>query len=315
MTKLLRTIEAWAPNPTTQEKVWHYDLTYETSHGSGASLLTQVERCGALGGCLPAKQFGWQSTTGAQWDEIPLPASSLPPNTAPIVLDLDGDGRDDVVYAHENSLIYVLSTLDPSKPLLHEGSVMAQGGFAAFDGKTARPIDLDGDGRDEIVVPGTFRASTTSSRSRPRSRSSTPPSRRGTSRPPASTRAARCPCTSRTSTATACPTWSGALRVSTTGGWSLQLNAGAFAFKPAVSIGDRTSMPLTTADGVPTSFAADQGDHRATLYLGVATTALGSSLIVGLLLDTQGHPGPASPPCRAVRRPRRIRCRSRRSRT
>ena len=288
VTRRLATIDAWAPNPTTPEKVWHYDLTYDTSHGSGASLLVQVQRCGALGGCLPAKQFGWQSSAGAQWDHIQLSHSSLV--GVPIVLDLDGDGRDDVVYAAENGQIIVLDTLDPSKPLLHEGSVMAEGGFAEFDAATARPIDLDGDGRDELIVPGTqpgeydvLSLATSLAVDVPAFSALHIPALDATPAYFADLDGDGLP-----------DLIGGAPRSSSAWDWSFQMNAGGFAFKPAVAIGDPSTAPLTVG-GVPTSFAADQGQHRATIYYGKTTTGFSPGQLVGLLLDTQGHPGPGDP--------------------
>ena len=113
-TRRLLSIAMIAPNPALLAKVWEYKFDYETSAGSGRSLLKSVKRCGALGGCTRAKQFGWYqsdfpSFTATTIAPVPVGgadsgyiapgdviASGLAPTTK--VFDADGDGLDDVIY-------------------------------------------------------------------------------------------------------------------------------------------------------------------------------------------------------------------------
>jgi RHS repeat-associated protein len=113
-TRLLESISMSAPNPAVVAKVWEYKFGYGAGTGSGRSLLTSVKRCGALGGCTRAKEFGWYSSgfptfTATTIAAVPLGgdyAGYIPPGgdaggmIQPItkVFDADGDGLDDVIY-------------------------------------------------------------------------------------------------------------------------------------------------------------------------------------------------------------------------
>ena len=63
-TKRLRAIEMHGPNPVTTEPLWSYALSYETGPAAGRSLLASIKKCGAVGGCLLAKQFHY----GNPWE-------------------------------------------------------------------------------------------------------------------------------------------------------------------------------------------------------------------------------------------------------
>lgn len=109
----LKSIVMSAPNPASTEKVWEYDLDYDTSIGSGRSLLKSVKRCGALGGCTRAKLFDWYQTASPAFTAKPIAPvniggvnSGTVPNNGSVsggrpltkVFDADGDGLDDVIY-------------------------------------------------------------------------------------------------------------------------------------------------------------------------------------------------------------------------
>ena len=113
-TRRLLSISMSAPNPAVVAKVWEYKFGYRAGSGSGRSLLTSVKRCGALGGCTRAKEFGWYSSgfptfTASTIAAVPLGgdyAGYIPPGgdvrgmIQPLtkVFDADGDGLDDVIY-------------------------------------------------------------------------------------------------------------------------------------------------------------------------------------------------------------------------
>jgi RHS repeat-associated protein len=109
----LKSIVMSAPNPVSTEKVWEYDLDYDSSIGSGRSLLKSVKRCGALGGCTRAKLFDWYQTTSPAFTAKTIAPvnigganSGTVPNNGSVgggrpltkVFDADGDGLDDVIY-------------------------------------------------------------------------------------------------------------------------------------------------------------------------------------------------------------------------
>jgi len=107
----LKSIGMYAPNPTAPSLVWRYDLDYTVS-GSQRSLLSSVQRCEAIGGCLWAKQFTYSAGGGVFFQSQPVvPAPILPSDydlslvSAPAgeapalrLLDLNGDGASDLLF-------------------------------------------------------------------------------------------------------------------------------------------------------------------------------------------------------------------------
>jgi RHS repeat-associated protein len=298
VTQRLAAIEAWAPNPVTPSKVWRYDLTYDTSPGSGASILTKVQRCGALGGCLPAKRFGWASSAGPAYEALAETHSAM--TGAPLVLDLDGDGRDDVLYAGltEEAGVFVLTTADPKKPLavetsLHQGSVPAW-----FDPSTARPVDVDGDGTDELVLPGSQPGAydlvfLDSSLHAP-----SPSIRMLPWLVEGSGANGQAPAFFADLDGDGLPDLLGGSPQqpgSAYWNWAFALNTGYGDFGPATPVNPGgLAIPPIQVDGVPASFAIDEGRRRATLYFGETQGPLGNGL-AGFWLDTHGHPQSAGP--------------------
>lgn len=109
----IKSIVMSAPNPASTQKVWEYDLGYDTSIGSGRSLLKSVKRCGALGGCTRAKLFDWYQSAspaftastiapvdvgGSASGSVPTGAGGGRIQPVTKVFDADGDGLDDVIY-------------------------------------------------------------------------------------------------------------------------------------------------------------------------------------------------------------------------
>jgi hypothetical protein len=289
VTQRLAAIEAWAPNPyAPASKVWEYDLTYETSPGSGASLLTKVQRCDKTGTCLPAKRFGWTSSAGPAYAQIHEKHAGM--TGKPLVLDLDGDGRDDVLFTDLNRNVRALSTADPAAPLRVETLLPDVSDLA-----TSRPIDLDGDGRDELVVPhdntryDVLRLSSTL-------HALSASMATAHVEVPGADVASRTPALFADLDGDGLPDLlEGGQQTDTVWSWAYRLNEGGMTFHPAVALnpGGLTVTPLP-GDGEPTSFAADQGQRRATLYFGEYQETWGQEVLgevlVGVLLDTAGHP-------------------------
>src|SRR5690242_7621188 len=107
----LKTIKMYAPDPAATSLVWQYNLTYAIS-GSQRSLLTAVQRCEAVGGCLWSKQFSYSPVGNLAFQSQPLvPAAikatdydfsltSAPDGEVPAMqlLDLNGDGAHDLLF-------------------------------------------------------------------------------------------------------------------------------------------------------------------------------------------------------------------------
>ncbi len=107
----LKAVAMYAPNPTAKSLVWLYQLSYATS-GSGRSLLTSVQRCEAVGGCVWAKEFGYSPAGGVAFQGQPLvlapitasdydlSLASAPEGEVPALqmLDLNGDGASDLLF-------------------------------------------------------------------------------------------------------------------------------------------------------------------------------------------------------------------------
>jgi RHS repeat-associated protein len=191
-TRRLESISMSAPNPAVVAKVWEYKFNYGNGSGSGRSLLTSVKRCGALGGCTRAKEFGWYSSgfptfTATTIAAVPLGGTETGPVpndgiaeslTLPVtkVFDADGDGLDDVIYYPGISYDPGTSTATEHDPQVRlgyrdAGSIHPLGhGFPAlvttgylsgsggettymlpnFYNSVTRPVDIDGDGSDEL---------------------------------------------------------------------------------------------------------------------------------------------------------------------
>jgi RHS repeat-associated protein len=98
-----------ATSPT--KLIWSYKLGYGKSQFTNRSELTSIQWCDAANVCMPATQFKWNrftapanrpdfgNTNDYKITSTPL-GGEMPPNFTRFMLqDLDGDGRDDLLYS------------------------------------------------------------------------------------------------------------------------------------------------------------------------------------------------------------------------
>jgi RHS repeat-associated protein len=172
----IKTISMYAPNPTATSKVWQYNLTYEQSVATNRSLLKTVQQCSSIGGCAWLKQFDWIATAAtpefmtfptlaaplyANYDD---PSSNAQESPTAQVLDLNGDGAQDLMY-HPGSIVFDFTV--PNHALLGKRSALGGNFVPLGEGPynierndtsnygnlrlgSSYPIDLDGDGKVEL---------------------------------------------------------------------------------------------------------------------------------------------------------------------
>lgn len=165
-TTLLQSIDMYAPNPSTTEKVWSYSLTYERSKTTGRSLLRHVRRCDALSVCMWARSFDWEQANRPSFTAIDLPGEFAPDymhwavwKPSFVVFDADGDGRDDLLYradadAQTDLKVFLRHAGQGSSPLAVRRHATPSGAAlsAAVNLDLTRPVDSDGDGTVEMFA-------------------------------------------------------------------------------------------------------------------------------------------------------------------
>ena len=130
--------------------VRRYELTYESSGGAGArSRLQSVQECGVGGSdCYSPTTFRWTNGT-VGWSPETNTGQVVP--AQPLVMDINGDGRDDVVYSNAASGSGTWHYLLANSNGGYNAAVST--GIANVNFGLALPIDWDGDGRWDFVVP------------------------------------------------------------------------------------------------------------------------------------------------------------------
>lgn len=132
-----------------------YDLEYHQSDASvtGRSLLSSIQECAGTS-CLPETTVEWDYPTqaGFDWDRTNRPAIT----NSVRILDVDGDGRDDVVYPKQGSEShdtwhFLRSTTEIDTTTGFEAEVDT--GLRAEWAEYSRVLDYNGDGRGDILYP------------------------------------------------------------------------------------------------------------------------------------------------------------------
>lgn len=130
--------------------VRRFDVSYAAAGGSGRSRLAAVQECSGTA-CLPATTFSWgYYGTGWGWWDVNLGLSASTAATA-LPGDVDGDGCEDLTYFDSTSGRWQVlrgSTIGYTGPAISVGPVTSA---AAPD---AISIDVDGDGRRDVFIPG-----------------------------------------------------------------------------------------------------------------------------------------------------------------
>lgn len=167
LVKRLAAITMLAPNPDSTRPVWTYRLGYSSSSNTDRSLLGSVEKCGILPdgtvtGCLWSKRFEWygsgplQFTTQDVYTSIIWSAPGSQSGALVHTLDVDGNGRDDVLYQPGKA------TGDPDPRLvLSRDAALDTVTFASANNSAflpsmrlgaVQPVDVDGNGTSEVFV-------------------------------------------------------------------------------------------------------------------------------------------------------------------
>ncbi|MFE9139395.1 SpvB/TcaC N-terminal domain-containing protein [Streptomyces sp. NPDC007355] len=172
-TKRVKEIQMWAPNPGATELVRSYKLSYlPVGEGAGErkrSLLREVKEVGAKGGSLLAKQFTWSQSANPTFTPVTtLGGSGITLEKRPenqtwempgsITADLDNDGTDDLIYSTggANARHFArFSTRNAQGIPDALGTIVdldTHGWPSATQVQDARAVDVDGDGKTEIIT-------------------------------------------------------------------------------------------------------------------------------------------------------------------
>jgi len=132
----------------TGRTVHSFDLAYGPPGATGRSRLQSLQEC-AGGACFAPTQFTWSSVP-AGWSAGVAVSLATTQVAASIPGDVDGDGFDDLAYqdASTRQWMVLRGAAGGFQPAVNTGL------GADSDGSQAISTDLDGDGRRDILVPG-----------------------------------------------------------------------------------------------------------------------------------------------------------------
>ena len=181
----LRSIAMSGPNPFTTAPLWSYQLTYLAPSITERQLLSRVTKCDPQNKCMAPIQFGWEAgslnfnvTDSGIGDAYNASfnfgaVQSMETQSRMLEgLDVDGDGRDDLIYrlvipqttsksfaeidVNDAAWRVRVSNGSTFGPEVDPGIsfTTTQQREAAFY-PTAMPIDLNGDGRVDIAIYNT----------------------------------------------------------------------------------------------------------------------------------------------------------------
>jgi RHS repeat-associated protein len=168
MTKRLKEIEMYAPNPTAKGLVQRYLFSYLKSPSTQRSLLQAITRCDGDNACLWSKELDWETTYHPDFEapidlnvaEFPLDYFVKPNGDSGIlVFDGDGDGKDEILYRVGADYFLRRMAADGTplgERVLIDPILSAPGpglpGFHDIFLNQTRPVDIDGDGSIELFA-------------------------------------------------------------------------------------------------------------------------------------------------------------------
>jgi len=156
----LKKITVIGPDPITPATLWTYELGYSNYSESSKSLLTSVKQCDSSGlVCKPAATFDWEKgastfTVAARFGLEPVIGGTIR------IADFDGDGIPELLAMDWGSspgvVLHTLRTVDDDPIYYYYHTEPVSIPYASLEGpdpgKNLFPVDLDGDGRAELVV-------------------------------------------------------------------------------------------------------------------------------------------------------------------
>ncbi|AGP41251.1 FG-GAP-like repeat-containing protein [Sorangium cellulosum] len=156
--KRLRQIKVTADPGATLFR--RYDLAYTQSKGSGQSLLEAVTEC-TWGACKRPTRFGWSEAeagfVGATDATADTPKADEHLASQVVVMDMNGDGRDDVVYPDMERWNFALG-VDPAwgqnehLPKTRPTGAPSVDEHQVGDYQRGFPIDYNQDGKTDLLL-------------------------------------------------------------------------------------------------------------------------------------------------------------------
>ena len=125
-----------------------YSFSYETGASGRSSRLKTVQECGAsTDNCLAPTQFTWTGGTPSFQSAQSVSATTYPLH----LIDVDGDARDDLVYVSTTSAGGTWRIRKASASGGFDSEINT--GLANTSSESALPLEWDGDGRIDLLVP------------------------------------------------------------------------------------------------------------------------------------------------------------------
>jgi|GEM_PF-3943519 len=138
-------------NPATTT----YNLTYNQDPANGRSRLASVQQCGLNSDCLPATTIAWANSQGGWVGDAStgVTVSDAAHAAAAHLMDVDGDGIDDLVYPDSTSndweVMFGKSGGGFNSPVDTGVGIWHTANFYQF----ALAVDYNGDGKMDLMMP------------------------------------------------------------------------------------------------------------------------------------------------------------------